>query len=63
MTKFLKEKQKYFERLGYKTEVLDIEPLDISSSLIREKIKKGEKIDGLLPKSVEEYIRDNKLYV
>lgn len=59
----LKEKQKYFESLGYKTEVLDIEPLDISSSLIREKIKKGEKIDGLLPKSVEEYIRNNKLYV
>lgn len=59
----LKEKQKYFSLLGYRTEVLDIEPLDISSSLIREKIKSGEKLDGLLPKSVEEYIRDNKLYV
>jgi nicotinate-nucleotide adenylyltransferase len=59
----LKEKQKYFSLLGYRTEVLDIEPLDISSSLIREKIKKGENLGGLLPKSVEEYIRNNKLYV
>lgn len=59
----LKEKQKYFSLLGYRTEVLDIEPLDISSSLIREKIKKDENLGGLLPKSVEEYIRDNKLYV
>ena len=34
----------------------------LSSSLIREKIKNGEDITGLVPKKVQEYIQEKKLY-
>jgi len=36
--------------------------LDISSSKIRERIKRGESVRYLLPESVEEYIAMNQLY-
>ena len=35
---------------------------NLSSTKIREKIKNGEDITGLLPKVVQEYIEENKLY-
>lgn len=35
---------------------------DISSTLIREKVKKGEDLSGLLPKAVIEYIDKNGYY-
>lgn len=36
--------------------------MDISSSLVREKIANHEDISNLIPKEIEEYIRENKLY-
>ena len=36
--------------------------ITISSSDIREKIKKGQSIEGLVPPKVDEYIRKNRLY-
>ncbi len=39
-----------------------IEPILISSSEIRGKIKSGEALDGLLPERVIDYISENKLY-
>ncbi len=40
----------------------DMEPVPISSTLIREKIKGGESIAGLVEPEVERYIMDNSLY-
>ena len=47
---------------GYETELIlcDDSLKHISSTLVREKIKSGESLDGLLPKSVEEYISSLK---
>ena len=47
---------------GYKVFYPKIEPLHISASDIRKKIKKGEDIRDLVPKEVYEYLARNKLY-
>ena len=44
---------------GYDTELIkaDDEFLHVSSTLVREKLLRGESLDGLLPENVEEYIK------
>ena len=42
--------------------VCDIEPLDISSSEVRERIKTGLSVKKMLPPEVEEYIMAHRLY-
>lgn len=42
--------------------VSDYKYKDISSSLVREKIKKNEDISKLVSKEIEEYIKENNLY-
>ncbi len=37
-------------------------PMDISSTEIRTKVQEGEKINGLVPTKVEEFILERKLY-
>jgi len=39
-----------------------IEPVDIRSTTIRERIKKGKSIKGLVPEEVRKYIKKHKLY-
>ena len=39
------------------------EPVPVSSTLVRERLARGESISGLGPPAVEQYIRDHKLYV
>jgi len=46
----------------HKVFVVETEPIDVSGSMIREKIKNGESIKGLLPPNVEKYININRLY-
>ena len=41
---------------------IEVAPFKISSSSIREKIAKGKKIDHLVNKHVEEYIKEHGLY-
>jgi len=41
---------------------LDIPPIDISSSDIRDRVAQGLSIHGLVPDNVENYIKGNKLY-
>ncbi|MBP5427212.1 MAG: nicotinate-nucleotide adenylyltransferase [Clostridiales bacterium] len=42
--------------------VVDVDYINISSTEIRSLVRDGKSVDGLIPKKVEEYIRDNNLY-
>lgn len=56
---------KEFERLkelGYCFEFMPMEFNDISSTEIRERVKRGQSVAGLVPPEVEEYIRKYELY-
>ena len=52
---FLKEK-------GYNFKIADMKFEDISSTVIRNKIKNNEQLAGLMPKEAEEYIEKYGLY-
>lgn len=51
------------ERYGADIHVLDMEPVDAASSDIRERVKNGETITGLVTSGVEEYIKEHRLYI
>lgn len=48
---------------GYETELIkaDNEYLHVSSTLVRERLKKGEPVDDLLPENIIEYIKNIKI--
>lgn len=46
----------------HRTRSIQITPIGISSSLIRERIKEGKSISFLVPERVEDYIRRHHLY-
>lgn len=50
------------ERFHGRFELVQMEKMDVSSSLIREKLIKGEEVCGMLPKKVYEYIIENGCY-
>lgn len=52
----------YFKNKGYYFKVLDINFLDVSSSMIRLSVEKGEDITGLTTREVKNYIENNGLY-
>jgi len=51
------------ESLGGKITVIDFPPVDISSSMIREKVRLREKADEYVPRPVASYIRRQGLYL
>ncbi len=48
---------------GYSFECMSLEFEDISSRCIREKIRRGESVCGIIPDRVREYIYENGLYI
>lgn len=59
----LKERIEYLTgRFGGSIELLYTPLMEISSSEIRENVRNGQPISGMVPESVEEYIRKNALY-
>ena len=48
--------------MGAKIKILIGEEIDISSTLIREKVKKNEDVKCFLPQKISEYIYKNNLY-
>ena len=52
----------YNQKYGKVVRRIVTEPIELSSNLVREKMKNGEDVSGLIPASVEKYIRDNHLY-
>ena len=53
----------YHEKYGKVVRRIVTEPLAVSSSDIRKKLRAGESVGELIPPAVEEYIRDKHLYV
>ena len=45
-----------------RTFFIEVEPVQVTATRIREKIARGETIRGLVPEAVEEYILDKGLY-
>ncbi len=45
-----------------RTVFINIEPIDISSTIVRQRIREGLSVHGLVPERVEEYIRRHSLY-
>lgn len=59
----LKKQQEHLSTLGAKTEILDANVMTVSSTDIRNKVKNGEDISTLVPRAVENYIKENGLYL
>jgi nicotinic acid mononucleotide adenylyltransferase len=53
---------KYYEESGKMFRKIVGEPMELSSTAIREMVKRGEDISSLVPPSVAEYIRLYGLY-
>ena len=58
----LEQKYKLDSKYGCNIIVLDVLDMDISSSVIREKLRNGKRVDFFLPKDIINYIDKNDLY-
>ena len=56
------QKDKIEQRFNTRIEILDIMNLEISSSMIRKRIKEGKRVDFFLPKEVLNFIKENNIY-
>lgn len=58
----LQRQAAYLQTLHAETKLLNTSVMTVSSTEVRERIKKGESIRGLVPERVEQYILQNGLY-
>lgn len=56
------DRPSYSHETGYPVLYIDIPTIDVSSSLIRERLKSGKSARYLLPEPVLHYIKENHLY-
>ena len=61
--KIVQKIAEYNQKYGKVVRRIVTEPIELSSNLVRERLKNGEDVLHLIPESVEKYIRDNHLYV
>ena len=52
----------YVPGISQRVMLLDMPPIDVSSSDVRKRVARGLSIDGLVPAEVERYIREQELY-
>lgn len=52
----------YASKTSYPIERVTVPPFDVSSSLIRARIREGQSIDGLVPPAVKRYMEEERLY-
>jgi nicotinate-nucleotide adenylyltransferase len=52
----------YHQETGSRLIVCNIRPRNISSSLVREQLAQGQSVENLLPREVERYIIEQKIY-
>ena len=57
-----RKRAEYEEKTGRQVLLLEDEPFPLSSTEIRRRVTAGEDMDGLLPRGVEEIIRQERLY-
>lgn len=50
------------EKYGASIEILEFTGMDVSSTQIRERVRRRESLQGLVPEAVETYIRRKRLY-
>ncbi len=52
----------YVEKSAYPVTIIDAPLIDLSSTMLRNRLKKGKNVSMLIPESVQSYIRQEKLY-
>lgn len=57
-----KERIVLMQSKGYDFSFAKMEFINLSSSMIRDRVSKGESVSGLVPQKVLEYIKENGLY-
>ena len=53
----------YYQKYGVMTRRIVTDPIEISSTQIRDAVRQGKDISALVPARVEKFIRDNNLYL
>ena len=58
----LRQLEKEIPGISQRVSLLEMPPVDISSTEIRKRVKQGLSIQGMVPPKVKRYIRQHKLY-